>query len=233
MTKPPASLFAIIVAAGDGTRLGLGQRKAHVELAGRPLVAWSIATFEQHPSFAGGAIVVHADDMAVAARDWVGAWSASAASWHVVAGGATRTASVQAGLSQGNDCDWIAVHDAARPLLAPRDLDRVVAAARSSSGGAILAQPVSDTIKRVGANKTIVETVDRRPLVGAQTPQVFPRAVLASAHSTAGDGIATDDAALVEAVGGEVAVVISEQPNPKLTNQLDLGFIEALLANRS
>lgn len=228
------SVFAIVVAAGDGARLGLAVRKAHAVVGGRPLPGWSVAAFETHPGFTGGVLVVHEDDVAVAAPQWIVPWSRTPERWAVVPGGATRAASVRAGLraAEAADAEWVAVHDAARPLLSAEDLARVIAAAqdfdRAGGGGAILAHPIQDTVKQVAAG-SITATLDRSSLYGAETPQVFRRTLLNAAIERAGDAV-TDDASAVELLPRDVAIVCSRNPNPKLTDSFDLRVIEALLA---
>src|SRR5439155_19496833 len=131
-----------------------------------------------------------------------------------VEGGATRSASVRAGLGAvPADAEIVVVHDAARPLAAPELFDRVVGAVRAGADGAIAAAPVTDTVKRVDRDR-VVETLDRSALVAVQTPQAFAAAVLRVAHAR--DAEATDDAALVEAAGGTVVVVTAPRGNLKI-----------------
>jgi len=147
----------------------------------------------------------------------------------VVAGGATRSASVRAGLAQvPDDVDAVVVHDAARPLAHPGLFDGVLRALADGADGAVAAVPVADTLKRVGADGRIVETVDRTGLWAVQTPQGFRLDVLRAAH--AGDAEATDDAGLVEARGGRVVVVAGDRRNLKVTDPADLVLLEALIA---
>jgi 2-C-methyl-D-erythritol 4-phosphate cytidylyltransferase len=148
----------------------------------------------------------------------------------VVAGGETRAASVRAGLAAvPADVDAVLVHDAVRPLATPELSARVLAAVAGGADGAVPGVPVVDTLKRVQGDR-VETTVDRAELVAVQTPQAFRADVLRRAH--AGEGDATDDAALVEAVGGTVVVVAGERDNLKVTWPEDLAVAEALLAAR-
>ena len=146
----------------------------------------------------------------------------------VVAGGASRSASVRAGLAQvPAGVDAVVVHDAARPLAHPGLFSAVLEAVAGGADGAVAAVPVADTLKRVGADGGVVETVDRSGLWAVQTPQGFRLDVLQAAH--AGDPEATDDAGLVEAAGGRVVVVPGDRRNLKVTDPADLALLEALV----
>ncbi|HXC18708.1 MAG TPA: IspD/TarI family cytidylyltransferase [Acidimicrobiales bacterium] len=141
----------------------------------------------------------------------------------VVVGGATRAASVRAGLAECGDADVIVVHDAARPLASSSLFSSVVDAVVAGADGAIPGLPISDTVKHVrldGPLMVVDETVEREELVTVQTPQAFARDVLIRAHANGDD--ATDDAALVEALGGRVVVVAGEVDNVKITVPGDL-----------
>jgi 2-C-methyl-D-erythritol 4-phosphate cytidylyltransferase len=141
----------------------------------------------------------------------------------VVVGGATRAASVRAGLAECGDADVIVVHDAARPLASSSLFSSVVDAVVAGADGAIPGLPISDTVKHVrleGPLMVVDETVEREELVTVQTPQAFARDALVRAHAHGGE--ATDDAALVEAVGGRVVVVAGELDNVKITVPGDL-----------
>jgi 2-C-methyl-D-erythritol 4-phosphate cytidylyltransferase len=199
-----------VVAAGSGARFG-GQKQFE-ELEGRRVVDWALVASR---SVADNVVlVVPADriDDDTAAADVV------------VAGGATRSDSVRAGLAVvPPDAGIVIVHDAARPFAAPALFEAVVAAVRDGADGAVPGVPLADTIKRV-ADGRVVATLDRSELVAVQTPQAFTAAALRRAH--AGGGDATDDAALVEAAGGVVAVVPGDPANTKITLRADLGSSE-------
>jgi 2-C-methyl-D-erythritol 4-phosphate cytidylyltransferase len=215
---------ALIVAAGSGDRLGAARPKALVELAGRPLVQWSIDALAQ---VEGVERIVVALPAGTPAPPGVTA----------VAGGAVRSDSVRRALVASGEGDPVLVHDAARPLLTPQ-LARAVLAALAgdaSAAGAIAAVAVTDTIKRVdGETRKVAETLDRSQLWAVQTPQVFRRAALQRALDVPAEvlGRATDDAWLVERDGGTVVVVPSSEENIKVTTPLDLELAALLLSRR-
>ena len=202
----------ILVAAGEGSRFG--EPKAFVLLDGRPLVVHAAAAFE---AFLSKVVVLRAED--VDAIDLPG--------WTRVAGGARRRDSVAAGLDAlAPETDVVLVHDAARPLVPVAVVERVLsAAARSHAVVPVL--PVGDTIKRVDGDR-VVETPERATLVAVQTPQGFRAGLLrrALAHAEAD---ATDEAALVEALGEAVVTVAGDPRNLKITTPLDLALARALL----
>jgi 2-C-methyl-D-erythritol 4-phosphate cytidylyltransferase len=211
---------AIVVAAGTGERFG--DRKQFVDLHGQSAAARSVAASR---SVAELVVLVAPAD---ALTDAHGADT-------VVAGGATRSASVRAGLAAvGEAYDVVVVHDAARPLASPALFDKVVDALSTPGGadGAIPGLLVTDTLKQVapGPDRLVAATLDRTTVVAVQTPQAFTVEVLRRAH--AHDPEATDDAALVEAIGGRVVVVDGEPENRKLTTREDLDAIVATLARR-
>jgi 2-C-methyl-D-erythritol 4-phosphate cytidylyltransferase len=147
----------------------------------------------------------------------------------VVEGGKERADSIERALARVKpELEYVAVHDAARPCLADQWIDKVFDAARKT-GAAILAVPVSSTLKRVGAKETIAETVSREGLWEAQTPQVFRRQLLLDAYAQRGGFVATDDAQLVERLGHPVTVVQGSSLNLKITTQEDLRLAEQAL----
>lgn len=153
----------------------------------------------------------------------------------LVAGGTSRGASVRAGLDAlSGAVAWVAVHDGARPLLDDETLERCLAVARTGVG-AVAGWPAVDTVKEVDAEGRVVRTPDRATLWRAQTPQVFPRAVLASAYRGASEAElgATDDASLVESRGGEVRMVRGSPRNIKVTRPADLSLAETYLTMES
>ncbi len=205
--------WAIVVAAGTGTRFGAPKQFA--DLGGRPLVSWSLETARQ--VCAGVVLVLPAG---ASPSDWPAE--------RVVPGGATRSQSVRAGLAAvPDDADIIAVHDAARPLARPELWAAVLGAVASGADGAVPASPVSDTVKEISPDGRLV-TLDRSRLVTVQTPQAFRAGALRRAHRTGGD--ATDDAALVEAAGGRVVLVEGPPDNLKVTRPADLIVAAALAA---
>ncbi len=144
----------------------------------------------------------------------------------VVVGGPTRAQSVRAGLAQCDDADVVVVHDAARPMASAALFDAVVSAVTNGADAAVPGIAISDTVKRVtsdGVTSVVTETVPRSELVTVQTPQAFRREVLVRAHASGAE--ATDDAALVEAIGGRVVVVPGEPQNVKITEPSDLSIL--------
>ncbi len=213
---------ALIVAAGRGERLGAGRPKALVELAGRPLLQWSVDALRTVPSVVR--IVVALPPGVTAPAGTTG-----------VPGGASRSESVRLALAAAGAGDPVLVHDAARPLLTPELAERVLTAALGEGvDAAIAAAPVTDTVKRVGGGRTVVETLDRAGLWAVQTPQVFRRAALERALDVSAEVLAqaTDDAWLVERGGGRVVVVEAPRENLKVTTPLDLAMAELLVSRR-
>jgi 2-C-methyl-D-erythritol 4-phosphate cytidylyltransferase len=209
---------ALLVAAGSGERLGAGRPKAFVELAGRPMLEWSLDALRA----AGIAeIVVALPPGEPAPAGTVGA-----------PGGVTRSESVRAALAAAPPGD-VVVHDAARPLVEP-DMFTAALEALADADCAIAAAPVPDTIKEAGDDRLVTATLDRSRLWAIQTPQAFRRAALERALA-APDAVlaqATDDAWLVERTGGTVRVVESTPANFKVTTPHDLRIAELLLADR-
>ncbi len=217
----PVALGLIVVGAGRSERMG--RDKIWAELGGRPLVAHALTALAV-PPVERVALVVAADRLA-AARALAATLPVPTV---VVPGGARRQDSVRQGLRALGPCVWIAVHDAARPFATRELLTRVLAAARET-GAAVPAVPVRDTIKRVQAGR-VVETLERAELWAVQTPQVFAGDLLARAHQAAAAD-ATDDAALVERLGGQVRVVEGAYNNVKITTPEDLLFAAWLLGS--
>ena len=210
---------AIVVAAGRGVRFG--RPKQLVQLGGVPLVAWSVSTFARMPEIEGIVVVTEGEWLAQM-REAVNAVSARAID--VVEGGATRQASVRAGLAAAGPCDAVLVHDGARPLVRAQDVRAAMAQVRSGRG-AILASPAVDTVKIVDpATHVVRETPDRANMWMAQTPQLAMRDDLDGAHERAlADGFeGTDDAMLLERIGVEVIAVASSGENFKITTPGDL-----------
>jgi len=214
-----AKVWSIVVAGGSGTRFG--RLKQFSLLAGRPVVEWAVDACRPHSS--GVVLVVPGD---LDELDDASCHGANVA----VPGGPTRSASVRRGLDVvPTDADVIVVHDAARPLAGPDLFEAVIAAvADDDADAAVPGLPVSDTIKEVDAERNVTATLDRSVLVAVQTPQAFRADVLRRAHE--GEPEATDDAALVEAVGGTVRVVPGDPANVKITTPDDLRAAERRLA---
>jgi 2-C-methyl-D-erythritol 4-phosphate cytidylyltransferase len=222
-----STVGAIIVASGEALRMR-GIDKIFAPLLGWPLVAHSVAAFSGSAAIQRIVLVVSSRNVSagrslVEERDW----SKVA---EVCAGGERRQDSVRAGLDRLQDVEWVVVHDGARPLVDTDMIDRGLDAARET-GSAVAAVPVSDTIKVADEDLRVTRTLPRSHLWAAQTPQVFRRTILAEAH----DGVAedvTDDAAMVEKLGGKVKLFTGSSENIKVTTPVDLTIAEALLAAR-
>jgi 2-C-methyl-D-erythritol 4-phosphate cytidylyltransferase len=220
---------AIVVAAGSGSRLGMGS-KALVELNGKTVLAWSLELFLQLdeidqivvPGPEGRLEAVRREVQALRPRKPV----------LICSGGQTRQQSVRAGLGELVGCDFVLVHDAARPLASPALARRVLAAAVESEA-AIPGLPPRDAVKRVEGGR-MVESLDRSRLVLAQTPQGFAYQLFERAHFEAADAgvVGDDDGQLVAASGHPVTVVEGEPTNIKLTTLDDLPVLRAILAER-
>jgi 2-C-methyl-D-erythritol 4-phosphate cytidylyltransferase len=226
------SVVALLLAAGRGERLGHELPKAFVPLAGRPLLLHALEALAAAPEIDEVIPVVAAAELP-RLRALLAEWGPRPKLAGAVAGGAERQDSVWAGLEAlPPRTSLVAVHDAARALLQPAAVSRVVAAAWRS-GAAILAVPVRDTIKRVSAGR-IVETPARPECWAAQTPQVFRREILceALAKAAAERYLGTDDAELVERLGVPVEVVEGDIDNFKLTHPQDLVLAERAVAER-
>jgi 2-C-methyl-D-erythritol 4-phosphate cytidylyltransferase len=220
------SVWAVIAAAGRGERLGLDRPKAFANLNGRPLLAESLERLEWSEWV--DSIVVAAppdwEEPVILLAEELGCGKVVS----VVAGGASRAASVRAGLAEiAEDAAVTLVHDAARPVLPEDVVERLMTALNEGWDGVVPALPLGDTVKRVDGDR-IVETVDREGLVAAQTPQAFVWPTLRDA--AAGGNDATDCASLVEARGGRIKVVPGDRRLLKVTEPADLETVALWLA---
>jgi 2-C-methyl-D-erythritol 4-phosphate cytidylyltransferase/2-C-methyl-D-erythritol 2,4-cyclodiphosphate synthase len=220
------SVAAVVVAAGRGLRAGGSLPKQYRELAGEPVIRSSLSLFAWHGQIGAVQAVIHPDDR--------GSYEAAAKGLRLlapVAGGATRQASVRAGLEALRDRapDIVLVHDAARPFCSAELVSRAIVAC-GETGAAIPALEVTDTIKRVDTSGRVDGTIDRTSLRAVQTPQAFAFPALLEAHQRAakeGREDFTDDAALAEWAGLKVATFAGESGNVKLTTEEDFGKAEA------
>ena len=220
------SVWAILVAAGRGERLGLDHPKAFAKLGEDPLLAEPLRRLDDSEWV--DAIVLVAppgwEEPSILLAEELGCGKVSAC----VPGGETRADSVRAGLAEvPEDAVVVLVHDAARPLLPEAVIERVLAPLSDGWDGAVPGVLVSDTLKRVGADGAVLETVERDSLYAVQTPQAFPVDVLRRALATGVD--ATDCAGLVEAAGGRVKVVPGDPQLLKVTTADDLAKIASWL----
>jgi 2-C-methyl-D-erythritol 4-phosphate cytidylyltransferase len=216
------TVWAVVVAAGDATRYG--SPKQYERLGDRRVLDWSLA-----------AAAVACNGVVVVVPRGRGHRPEPIADT-TVEGASTRPGSVRRGLAVvPTEADVVVVHDAARPLVTPALFRLTVEAVWAGADGAVCAVPVDDTVKRV-EDRSVLETLDRRGLWAVQTPQAFRAHILHQAHRAhllrtahGGEPEATDDAALVEAVGGRVTVVEGDRRNLKLTRRGDLEVARALL----
>ncbi|MBK8151228.1 MAG: 2-C-methyl-D-erythritol 4-phosphate cytidylyltransferase [Acidobacteria bacterium] len=218
---------AIIVAAGSGNRFGGETPKQFIEVAGKPLLIHTLARFEECAAIDAVVLVLSAErvsDFAGIAKQF-----ALTKLKAIVAGGATRAESVRNGLrAVGDNCNVVAVHDGARPLVTADEISATVRAAEEF-GAACLTAAVTDTIKEV-SDGGILRTVDRARLRRALTPQAFRLELLNRAyeHSDLGDA-ATDECYLVEKLGVAIRIVDGNARNIKVTTPDDLKFVEQFL----
>ena len=220
-----APVWSIVVAGGSGRRFG--RLKQFSDLGGRPVLEWAVQACR--PCSAGVVLVLPVP--ATQGDQTLDPHGADV----VVPGGGTRADSVRCGLDAVPDeAEVIVVHDAARPLAPPALFAAVIAAVtEGGADGAVPGVPPSDTIKTVDESGKVTGTLDRERLVAVQTPQAFRAGVLRRAHDGAPVAGATDDAMLVESMGGTVVVVPGEPRNLKITDPDDLDAAERILAARA
>ena len=216
--------IALIVAAGAGTRLGGEVPKQYLPLGGRAVLRHSVETFLQHPAISGVRAVISPEHRAL--------YDSAVAGLPIllpVAGGVSRQDSVRNGLESLAEMqpDRVLIHDAARPFLTREIIDRTLAAL-DDAPGAVVAVPVTDTLKR-GQDGHVAGTVDRSALWRAQTPQAFRYADILAAHRQAKGAAMTDDAAVAEAVGLPVKLVMGADDNFKITTADDLRRAERMV----
>ena len=213
------SVWAVLVAAGRGERLGEERPKAFVRLGELPLLAEPLRRLDES-EWVDGVVVVAPpewEEPAILLAEELGASKVTAC----VTGGETRTDSVRAGVGEvPEDAAVILVHDAARPLLSDEVVERVLAPLSEGWDGVVPGLPVGDTLKRIGADGGVQETVSRDGLWAVQTPQAFTADMLRRVQTNGGE--ATDCAGLVEAAGGRVKVVEGDPRLLKVTSEADL-----------
>lgn len=219
--------FALVPAAGVGERSGAGQPKQYVDIAGRPMLAHTLAALAAVPRLVQTLVVLSPDD------DRFEAALPGCAAWVARVGGASRAESVLGGLAElrrrgALADDWVLVHDAARCLLQPAWVDALIDACQHDAVGGLLAQPVADTLKAGDADGRVTATVDRRDKWAAQTPQMF-RLGLVETALTAMGAAATDEASAVEALGLAPLLVRASMANFKVTWPEDFALAERWL----
>src|SRR5215216_33750 len=224
-------LTAILVAAGDSRRMGFD--KLFAEIAGEPVIAHTIRAFEHAESVDGITVVAREDrhdEIKAIVRDKNFRKVRS-----IVRGGKHRQDSVRAGLGElDSAAQYIAVHDAARPLVTPEQIERVLQQC-TTHGAAALAEPINDTLKRADGNLLVTESVDRDQLYAMQTPQIFERQLIEEAYRAVyRDNVpVTDEVSAVERLGHKVALVINNELNAKITYPRDLPIAQFVLRERA
>ncbi|MGZ4514813.1 MAG: 2-C-methyl-D-erythritol 4-phosphate cytidylyltransferase [Mycobacterium sp.] len=222
-TSSAGTVVAVVPAAGSGERLGAGIPKAFCEVDGRTLLDRAVGGLLKSGVVDHVVVAVPAARVDEAERALGGRAT-------VVVGGADRTTSVSLALAAlAGEPEFVLVHDAARALTPPALIVRVVDALRAGHEAVVPALPLHDTIKAVDANGVVLGTPERAGLRAVQTPQGFARDLLLRAYQRAGTADFTDDASLVEHVGGQVQVVDGDPLAFKITTQLDLLLAEAIV----
>ena len=227
--------WCIVPAAGSGQRFGGATPKQYADLMGQPMLLVTLGRLLRHPQIAGAVVALAADD-----AHWPGIDRLCDKPLRTVIGGASRAESVKRALAAlpGSVAaeDLVVIHDAARPLLAPGDLTRVLERAAQHPVGAVLGVRLADTLKRVASDGEILRTEDRENLCRAQTPQVIRRKHLENACRAldqAGHGAlnaATDDSNMLEVIGLSCCFIDSQSFNDKVTTEADLALARRLLA---
>lgn len=223
--------WTVIPAAGIARRMGAGTvPKQYLRLAQRTVIEWALAPFLERSDCAGIVVVLAEDD-----RYWPELTVSRDSRIQTAPGGRERMDSVRSGLQalaeRAQERDWVLVHDAARPCLAPRELDRLVSTLRDEEVGGLLAVPVVDTLKRADGDERVTETVPRESLWRALTPQMFRFGVLQRALAQAAEAghAVTDEAQAVEALGLGPRLVRGDPDNIKITVTEDLARAELVL----
>ena len=218
---------AIIVAAGKSERMGAGTDKAFLSLVNKPVVAWSLLAFERCPEIDRIILVVRKDQL-VASKAVCQMFGISKLQT-IVAGGARRQDSIQAGLDACDiDTRYVVTHDGARPCVTSDLIGEVVKAVKRTPAVTV-GRKVTDTIKRVEKGSTVSATEDRDKLWAVQTPQAFQVKVIKAAYKALGKDEVTDDCQAVERAGETVKILESRLPNFKITTVEDLQIAGALL----
>jgi len=223
-------LTAIIVAGGSSERMGFDKLFALV--SGKPVIAHTIAAFER-TSCVDEIILVGRIDSLGELQKIIGQPTKVK---QIIEGGVERSDSVRAGLDHLNPkSDFVAVHDAARPMITPEKITRVFEVCRTSGGAASLAEPINDTLKRADVDLAVKESVDRNGIYGMQTPQVFERKLLEEAYRLVAKRnlVVTDEVSAVELLGRKVVLVPNHDFNFKITYPRDLPMAEFVLKQRA
>jgi 2-C-methyl-D-erythritol 4-phosphate cytidylyltransferase len=224
-------LSAILVAGGSSQRMGFD--KLFAVIAGEPVIAHPIRAFE-HATSVGEIVVVAREERHDEIRK-ITSGAGFKKIRAIVPGGERRQDSVRAGLDRiDRDAKYVAVHDAARPLITPEQIERLVEQCRIH-GAAALAQPVNDTLKRASADLLVVGSVDRHQLYAMQTPQIFERKLIEDAYRAvcAENILVTDEVSAVERLGYKIALVLNDDFNLKITYPRDLPVADFIICDRA
>ena len=235
LTVRPASfmprLFALIPAAGSGSRMGAAQPKQYLPLAGKPMLYHALRNLCRHTAIDRVIVVLAPGDTYFAQQDWT---EFGPRLMPLFCGGDARADSVFNGLLAARDeigeHDWVLVHDAVRPCLALETLERLIETVRAEPTGGLLALPVVDTLKRGDAGGQVIRTEPRDNLWQAQTPQMFRYRLLLEALRTTDPAAATDEARAVEQLGLRPKLVMGDARNIKVTYPDDLDLAAQILA---
>lgn len=222
--------YAIIAAGGNASRLNIEGGKQLMQLAGRPVFIRSVEYFQSHPLIHEIIIVIQSSDVDIA-KELVRKFNLTKVSC-VVASGKTRQDSVYNGFSQIKEDGCVLVHDGARPLMKSEYISNIIDYL-ADYDGAIIGVPVVDTIKQVGDDKIITATPKRSTLYAAQTPQGFRVEILRKAFQNRGEASFTDDASMVEYIGGKVRIIEGDTENLKITHPKDIPLAEQILKSRT
>ncbi|MDE2310676.1 MAG: 2-C-methyl-D-erythritol 4-phosphate cytidylyltransferase [Betaproteobacteria bacterium] len=224
-----SEFYALVPAAGSGSRMGGELPKQYLPLAGQPMIFHALSTLCANTDISAVFVVLAPDDTLFHAYDWSRFGDKLQP---LYCGGETRAESVLNGLlaSELEPDDWVLVHDAARPCLSQGQLARLIGELRNDEVGGILAMPVADTLKRADATQHIVQTENREGLWQAQTPQMFRAGLLLRGLQAAPQ--VTDEASAIEALGLHPRLVLSESSNFKVTYPQDMQLAELLLRER-
>jgi 2-C-methyl-D-erythritol 4-phosphate cytidylyltransferase len=216
----------IIVGAGSSQRMG--RDKVFISLAGKPLLAWSVDFCQTCKLVDQIAIVLNEAKLDLGRR------LAAERGWskvlEICAGGKRRQDSVRQGLNELEDCDWVVIHDSARPFLTT-DLIRDGLEAAQATGAAVAAVPIKDTVKLCSSDMMVSKTLNRQELWAVQTPQVFRFDIIAEAHEQIKEDV-TDDASMVEHLGRKVKLYMGSYNNIKITTPEDLALAELIAGKR-
>lgn len=218
----------VIPAAGQGKRMKAGKNKLFLELSGVPIIVYTLRVFDEDPQCTGIILAINPDEEEIFAN-LIATYKLKKIK-QLIPGGTERQQSVYNGIKVIDaETDIVLVHDGARPFIHHTLINQLTEAAMTH-GGAVLAVPVKDTIKKA-ADNIVVETVERSSLWAVQTPQAFRVPLLTNAHETAdSEGfLGTDDASLLERINEPVIIIEGEYDNIKITTQEDLYFAEAIL----